>query len=114
MKFWKQLNSISDWKQALQSSSDKPILVLKHSTRCSISVMALDRINRGWNESDEMLYTPYYLDLLAHRDISQTIAEDTGVEHQSPQVILIKAKESVHSETHQAIRLENFREKIRN
>jgi bacillithiol system protein YtxJ len=32
----------------------------------------------------------YFLDLLAHRDISDSISEQYNVEHQSPQLLLIK------------------------
>lgn len=114
MQFWNQLRSVSDWKNVLESTTEKPILLLKHSTRCSISQMALDRFNRSWKEEDSELFTPYYLDLLEHRDVSNAIAEDTGVEHQSPQAILISRKQPLHSETHQAIRLEHFRDRIKN
>jgi bacillithiol system protein YtxJ len=111
MNFWKHLSSLSDWKSALESSSKKPVLILKHSTRCSISVMALDRLNRNWKPEYEQLFTPLYLDLLNYREISNAIAEDTGVEHQSPQAILLKDGIAVFSETHQAIRIEGFRDK---
>jgi bacillithiol system protein YtxJ len=111
MNFWKNLSSLPEWKSALEMSSEKPVLVLKHSTRCSISVMALDRFNRNWKPEDADLFTPLYLDLLSYREISNAIAEDTGVEHQSPQAILLKDGIVVLSETHQAIRIEDFREK---
>jgi bacillithiol system protein YtxJ len=111
MNFWKNLSSLPEWKSAIEMSSEKPVLVLKHSTRCSISVMALDRFNRNWKPEDAELFTPLYLDLLSYREISNAIAEDTGVEHQSPQAILLKDGIAVLSETHQAIRIEDFREK---
>jgi bacillithiol system protein YtxJ len=73
--------------------------------------MALDRFNRNWTAEDKDQFDPFYLDLIAHRDVSNAIAADTGVEHQSPQVLLIENGKVVFSETHQAIRLEHFREK---
>ncbi|NCA28897.1 MAG: DUF2847 family protein, partial [Proteobacteria bacterium] len=33
------------------SSFDKPIAIFKHSTRCSVSSMALSRLERNWNSS---------------------------------------------------------------
>jgi len=113
MNAWKQLNSIDDWKTAMASSHEKPVLVFKHSTRCSISQMALDRFNRSWMDEDLNHFKPYYLDLIAHRDVSNAIAEDTGIEHQSPQAILLINGNEVLSETHQSIRLENFRNEIK-
>lgn len=112
MENWKPLESLSQWQEARKLSFEKPVLVFKHSTRCSISQMALDRWNRSWKSDDSGKMEAYYLDLLNHRDISNAIAEETGVEHQSPQAILLVNGEPVLSETHQAIRLENFREVV--
>lgn len=112
MENWKPLESLSQWQEIRQLSFEKPVLVFKHSTRCSISQMALDRWNRSWKKEDGDQMDAFYLDLLNHRDVSNAIASDTGVEHQSPQAILLIKGEPVLSETHQAIRLENFRSAV--
>ncbi len=108
MNFWNQLDSIARWEQLLETSGQQAVLVFKHSTRCSISIMALDRINRNWKPGTEEHFTPWYLDLLNYREISNRIASDTGVEHQSPQLLLIKDGKCIKAESHQAIRLEDF------
>jgi bacillithiol system protein YtxJ len=112
MENWKPLESLAQWQEIRQLSFEKPVLVFKHSTRCSISQMALDRWNRSWKSEDGKQMDAFYLDLLNHRDVSNAIASDTGVEHQSPQAILLVKGEPVLSETHQSIRLENFREAV--
>jgi bacillithiol system protein YtxJ len=106
MKFWNELEEMKQWESALDKSGKKPVLVFKHSTRCSISQMALDRFERNWKTGLEKEIEPFYLDLLNHRDISNEIARSLDVEHQSPQVLLIKNGQCVYSATHQAIRLE--------
>ena len=108
MNFWNHLESLSRWEELLEASKQKPVLVFKHSTRCSISVMALDRLNRSWKPGTEESFSPWYLDLLNFREISNRIAADTGVEHQSPQLLLLKDGKCVKAESHQAIRLEEF------
>lgn len=108
MNFWKNLETETQWKEIIEQSWQQPVLVFKHSTRCSISVMALDRINRNWDSALEPAISAWYLDLLNFREISNQIAADTGVEHQSPQLLMIKDGKCVKSETHQAIRLEEF------
>ena len=108
MNFWNKLESLSGWEDLLEASNQRPVLVFKHSTRCSISVMALDRINRSWKPGTEEQFSPWYLDLLNHREISNRIADDTGVEHQSPQLLLLKDGKCLKAESHQAIRLEDF------
>ncbi len=108
MNFWKNLETETQWKEIIEQSRQQPVLVFKHSTRCSISVMALDRINRSWKPENGNSISAWYLDLLNYREISNQIAADTGVEHQSPQLLMIKDGKCVKSETHQAIRLEEF------
>jgi len=108
MNFWKNLESLSQWEALLQESHNQSVLVFKHSTRCSISTMALDRINRSWKPEMEKNYSAWYLDLLNYREISNRIASDTGVEHQSPQMLLLKDGKCLKAESHQSIRLEEF------
>lgn len=50
----------------------------------------------------------YYLDLLAHRNISNKIAEDFQVYHESPQVLLIRNGECVYDESHMAITMDEL------
>lgn len=99
---WIPLTSVEQMKEAIASSDEKPVLLFKHSTRCSISAMALNGFQRGWEGTPEEI-TLYYLDLIAHRDVSNAIAEETGVMHQSPQVIVLKNNEVVYTATHSSI-----------
>ena len=79
------------------------MVVFKHSTRCSISAMALNRMERDYDAEKLPNIPVYYLDLIAHRDVSNAIAETFGVMHQSPQVLLIKDGQSVYDESHMGI-----------
>ena len=112
MNFWNHLESQAQWEDLIEKSKQIPVLVLKHSTRCSISVMALDRLNRGWKAGMENRISPWYLDLLNFREISNRIAADTGVEHQSPQLLLLKDGRCIKAESHQAVRLDPFLEVV--
>ena len=97
---WHTLNSVNQLNQIDQDSQNTPVMLLKHSTRCSISSAALSRLERNWQDSDNQKLQPYYLDLLQHRDISNAIATHYGIEHQSPQVLVIKGGKCVYSATH--------------
>ena len=44
--------------------------------------------NEVANSDKEVFY--YFLDLIAHRPISNKIAEDFGITHQSPQMIVLE------------------------
>ncbi|MCO5937164.1 bacillithiol system redox-active protein YtxJ [Mucilaginibacter sp. RB4R14] len=77
-------------------------LIFKHSTRCSISMMAKRRFEMDWENlpSDMPLY---FLDLIKHRDLSAKVAEDFSVHHESPQMLLIKDGECVLDQSHGSI-----------
>lgn len=98
---WNALESLEDWKGALEASHTQPVVVFKHSTRCSISRMALKMTQQRWDLPDTT--AAYLLDLLNHRDVSQAIAHDLEVEHQSPQLVLIRDGKAVHHANHSNI-----------
>ncbi len=64
--------------------------------------MALNRLDMGWT-FPELQPETWFLDLLAHRDLSAAIAAELGVQHQSPQVILVRNGQAVYSASHSAI-----------
>jgi bacillithiol system protein YtxJ len=76
-------------------------LVFKHSTRCSISSMALSRFEKEWPENTAC--DLFFLDLIAYRQLSDSIAQRCGVIHQSPQVIVMLNGELVHHNSHNGI-----------
>ena len=102
---WNILNDYNQVQNLVEASHKKPQAIFKHSTRCSISVMAKSRLERS--EFPEQIQF-HYLDLLQYRDISNKIAEQFGVHHQSPQILLIKNGECIFEETHSAISMDEI------
>ena len=107
-------NSLTDLKQLdaiVEESTETPVLIFKHSTRCPVSRMALKNFENEYDiEEGEM--NAYFLDLLEHRDISNEIASRFNVEHQSPQLILIKNGKAVYDTSHSDIDAETLKSKI--
>ncbi len=98
---WIPLTDLGQLHEIMELSHQQPVAIFKHSTRCSISRMALKQFE---NEFDlEGSVTPYFLDLLNHRDISQEIATRFDVYHQSPQLLLIKEGKSIYDASHSDI-----------
>ena len=97
---WEQLTDLQQIEQLKEASFQAPVLFFKHSTRCSISVMALNRFMREWNNAT---INPYFLDLLTYREVSNKIATLFEIEHQSPQILLIKDGACVYHASHNAI-----------
>ena len=100
---WKELQNIEQLVDIDVQSHTAPVVIFKHSTRCSISAAALDRLERSWNADEMNEVQAYYLDLLAHRTTSNAVADHYETEHQSPQVLLIKKGECVYTESHMGI-----------
>lgn len=106
---WKQLTDLGELNSIINESNDKTVVIFKHSTRCGISRMVLKQFENAFNSLDNI--TPYLLDLLAHRDISNAIASRFDVVHQSPQIIVIKEGVVVYNASHESIdaaELNNF------
>jgi bacillithiol system protein YtxJ len=101
---WNNLEKASQLEAINEESKNIPVMLFKHSTRCSISDMAINRIQSNWKDTDNQHIKPYYLDLIAHRDISNLIAQQYGIEHQSPQVLIISNGECIYHESHTNIR----------
>ncbi len=107
---WIPLVDLGQLNEIILLSSEKPVVIFKHSTRCSVSRMALKQFESEFDLEDQV--TPYFLDLLEHRDISNAIAERFDVVHQSPQLLLIKNGMSVYDASHSAIEVAELRMKI--
>jgi bacillithiol system protein YtxJ len=100
---WNKLTSEEQIDHLILESAEKPVLLFKHSTRCSISSMSLDRLLRNWKEEDSERITPYYLDLIAFRSLSNLVEERFGIPHESPQVLLIQKGKVTYHESHYGI-----------
>lgn len=101
---------MNDLKVIEERSHERPQLIFKHSTRCSISSMALSRFERLWQENEPL--DVWYLDLIAYRAVSNEIAERFGVTHQSPQAIMIVNGAVGYHNSHNGIDLGDIRNLI--
>ena len=108
MRWFKQSSNSPtfDWKtlttedQFFQLMKEEVAVIFKHSTRCSISSMAKSRVEREWKNLEIPLHL---LDLIQFREVSNSIAVTTGVEHQSPQLIVFNRGQVVYHASHNAI-----------
>lgn len=108
---WIPLTEIETLSKIDKASYNHPVIIFKHSTRCSISISALDRVERKWNS----LANPpeaYFLDLLNYRPISAEIATHYGVQHESPQWLLIENGKCIFHASHMAIQVSDLQYKL--
>ncbi|HEY9222382.1 MAG TPA: bacillithiol system redox-active protein YtxJ [Lutibacter sp.] len=99
---WVPLNDITQLSEIINISSDKPVLIFKHSTRCGISRMVLKNFESDY-DIPETEMDLYFLDLLNYRALSQDISTKFNVRHQSPQVLVIKNGEVIYNDSHDYI-----------
>lgn len=103
---WITLNSISQL-EAIKNNSKQHCIIFKHSTRCPVSSMAKRTVEyAGTAVPDDI--PVYYLDLIAYRDISNSIAEWWGVEHESPQLLLLKGDQCLFHASHEGIDMDEL------
>ena len=102
---WIHLTDEELLKQIITKSQVKSQVIFKHSTRCSISAVALQRLQKAQQPSDLDFY---YLDLIAHRHISNKVAELFKVHHESPQILVIRDGECIYDESHLAISMDEI------
>ncbi|MFE3870705.1 bacillithiol system redox-active protein YtxJ [Flavobacterium sp. ZS1P70] len=107
---WNELTDLGQLNEIIAMSNEKPVAIFKHSTRCSVSRMALKQFENEFNSSDKV--TPYFLDLIEYRAISNEIASRFGVTHQSPQLILVKEGKAIYNVSHSDIDTEELDKRV--
>lgn len=102
---WKVLSNEAELEEIIRRSESRPQVIFKHSTRCSVSTVAKGRLER-FDVPSNMDF--YFLDLIRYRDLSNKISEQFLVEHESPQVLVIKNGECVYDESHISINMQDI------
>lgn len=104
---WNRLETIEGLNDIISKSFNAPQVLFKHSTRCSISSMALSRISIGIKEIDF-----YLLDIIAYRNISSEVSERFNIIHQSPQVFIIHQGKCTYNTSHLGISSSDLEKQI--
>lgn len=108
---WNTISTEQDVLKIIEKSSQKPQVIFKDSVTCGISAFAKERLM-----SNQILLEGIadvnYLDLLAHREVSNFIAKRLDVIHQSPQVIVLIDKKVIFRDSHHSIEMKKIADKI--
>jgi bacillithiol system protein YtxJ len=101
MSFWTKIDKTEEFLDAARvTDPSKPFtIILKHSTRCAISSMAKNRLER----SPDPRINYFIVDIISNRSLSNFIAEETGVRHESPQSFLYAGGQLIDVKSHMAI-----------
>ncbi len=105
------IESIDDLDKAVCESLNKPVFLFKHSTHCPVSFKAQANYMKFIEDcNDDVLFT--HLDLIQFRDVSNEITSRFGIDHQSPQALLIKNEKAVWNASHYNINPDSLREAL--
>jgi len=111
MEHYKNLHQLEQISDIQDLSSTRPQIIYKHSTTCPVNHAAKERID-GWlvgiTEEDLTKFDLYYLDLLSYREVSNAIAHQWDVKHESPQILIIQNGKCVYSASHYDINPREF------
>ncbi|HLR72014.1 MAG TPA: bacillithiol system redox-active protein YtxJ [Pseudogracilibacillus sp.] len=109
----KELLEIDDLQEVWETSTEKPVILFKQSTTCPVSAEAFTELQRLLDSNNKDI-AAYYVKVRETRPVSNQIAEDLGIQHQSPQAFVVKNKEAVWNASHNKITEESLTEALQN
>ncbi len=101
-----EIKSFADWDRTFAASNDEPILIFKHSTECPVNAKAAYRINAWLQANDAGAPKVVFVKVIESKPVSERIEEQLAVEHESPQIILVRDQKAVWSTSHDEITAE--------
>ena len=93
------LSDIEDLEAAIAESSERPVLLFKHSRTCGVSCEALDELHAHVEKAEpQAVYK--LITVQSHRGLSDATAQRLGVRHETPQAILLRDGRAVWTASH--------------
>ncbi len=99
---WNDLTDINQLDEIVAASYKVPAVIFKHSTNCVMSTTLLWKFEKKFDFEPGRL-KPYFLDLIALRNISDEIAARFDIKHESPQIVVIKDGKVIDHASHEGI-----------
>lgn len=109
----KELLDLDDLNEVWETSREKPVLLFKQSTTCPISAGAFSEFNTFLDHNSEDIGA-YFVKVRETRPVSDEIAEELDVRHESPQIFLVRDRKQVWNTSHSQITEDSIREALAN
>ncbi|MBD2871313.1 bacillithiol system redox-active protein YtxJ [Paenibacillus arenilitoris] len=100
---YKEITTVEEWNDVFENSSTRPLVVFKHSTTCPVSANAHQEFTNYLNDKPKQDAEYVLVKVIESRPVSNLIAEDTSVKHESPQIIYIDKKAKVWTASHWSV-----------
>ncbi len=90
---FKEIQNTEELDMLIEKSNEQAIVLFKHSTTCPISAGVYQEISNA--DADINLIV-----VQKARDVSNAVAEKTGIRHESPQAFVVKNGEVIYHASH--------------
>jgi len=109
---WNILSKPEQLDEIVTESRRIAVVIYKHSLRCGVSSAAKRALDQDWDlQPDEL--KPYYLDVIGSRSLSDRVAQQFKVRHESPQIMLIRNGKVIYTNSHWQISVNALREALK-
>lgn len=106
---FRSLANNEDWAHARAQSEEQPILLFKHSSACPVSAKA----NREMQRLAESGTLPVYkLVVQKSRAVSNEIANELDIRHETPQAIVLDDRTATFHTSHFDVTAETLRDAV--
>lgn len=96
---WIKLDTPEKLEEMKTASENEKVLVLKFSPKCAINYVVRNLLEREWAEG-EMRMKTYLVDVISGKSISDQLEKEYGVDHESPQALIIQNGKVVFHASH--------------
>jgi len=100
MKSLVPLHDVESVDAAIAESSERPVLLFKHSRYCGVSMEALDELQSHIQAQPVAGAAYKMVTVQTHRSVSDAIAQRLGIRHETPQAILLRDGKPVWNASH--------------
>ena len=101
----KPIQNESDLESALDRSQDKPVVLFKHSSACSLSASAQQEIKELADRTEAPIFRVVVQEA---RPVSNTIERTLNVRHETPQVIILRDGKAVFDASHRNVSVQTL------
>src|SRR3989344_4391143 len=88
----KRIQTTEEFKKLIGQNKNKKLFLLKHSTRCGTSGRVFQMIDEFSKNKDALFAVVFVIE---NRDLSNFIETFSGIEHESPQLIVFENGKAV-------------------
>ncbi len=106
---WKELKSESAFYEIQELSAREKVLIFKHDPNCVVSFMIKQLLQREWNQSFMNMKT-YLIDSEISEDLSNNISHEFGIDHVSPQALIISKDKCIYTKSNGYIQYKDLKE----